>query len=469
MKNRETAVPKEIFRAYDIRGIVDHSLTAEIVYAIGQALGSIILERGEKQSLIGRDGRLSGSELLMALSNGIAATGCDVVNIGMVPTPLLYFATVHWQIPSGVILTGSHNPSNYNGLKIMVGGLTLYEEGIQALYQRILKGDFKKGQGNITTQSIDEHYIKTLQNDIKLGSRLKVVIDAGNGVTGYIAPRLFESLNCEIIPLYCEVDGHFPNHHPDPGQPDNLEKLIEAVHVHKADIGLAFDGDGDRLGVVDNKGQIIWPDRQLILFARDVLARRPAAQIIYDVKCTRHLASDIRARGGEPLMWKTGHSLIKAKIKETGALLAGEMSGHFFFKDRWFGFDDALYAGARLLEIIANNTKKQTVSELFETIPNSVNTPELTVPIAESLKQTCIHQLIQAASLKTEGFQDATISTMDGLRIDWADGFGLVRASNTGPNLVLRFEGETRLALERIQNQFRTLFEITKQSWALPF
>ncbi len=321
-------VPTEIFRAYDIRGVVNESLTIEVVEAIGCALGTIVLARGEKTIVVARDGRLSGPMLMNALSNGILSTGCNVIDIGMVPTPVLYFATHSLKIPSGVMITGSHNPPDYNGLKMMVGGQALYGDGIQSLYALMKEASFSKGQGQKTEKNIIEAYITAIKNDITLTKPLKIVVDAGNGVTGELIPVLFAALGCEVIPLFCEIDGRFPNHHPDPGQPNNLQDLIKAVQSHKADIGLAFDGDGDRLGVVDNLGKIIWPDRQLILFAKAILEKHPCAQIIYDVKCTRHVASVVENLGGQPLMWKTGHSLIKAKMQETGALLAGEMSGH---------------------------------------------------------------------------------------------------------------------------------------------
>jgi phosphomannomutase/phosphoglucomutase len=456
--------PKSIFRAYDIRGVVDESLTTEVIFDIGRALGTCVLEQGEKQMVVGRDGRLSGPRLLEALCNGIISTGCDVIELGMLPTPLLYFATHFYNIPSGVVITGSHNPADYNGLKMMVGGVTLYEESIQNLYQMIVEQNFKEGQGSIQHRNVDAAYIQALKENITIQKPLKIVIDAGNGVTGEIAPILFKQLGCEVIPLFCEIDGRFPNHHPDPGQPKNLEMLSETVLLHEADLGLAFDGDGDRLGVIDNEGEIIWPDRQLILFARDILSRHSNAQILFDVKCTRHVALDIIKHGGEPLMWKTGHSLIKAKMKETGALLGGEMSGHFFFKERWTGFDDALYAGARLLEIVSQHRESKTVAELFKTIPNSINTPELMMAVSDEDKMDIVRELIQKAC-----FEEAEISQIDGLRVDFKDGFGLVRPSNTGPNLVLRFEGETPQALKRIQTKFRELFQSLEQALALPF
>jgi phosphomannomutase/phosphoglucomutase len=457
-------IPKEIFRAYDIRGVVGESLTDALVVLLGKALGTMAIRTGDKTLVVGRDGRLSGEAMASALKEGILATGCDVVDIGMVPTPVLYFATQHLQIASGVMITGSHNPPDYNGFKIIIGGETLYGDKIQALYQMMATEDFHKGHGKLTEQEIIENYLYTIKKDIQLSHPLKVVVDCGNGVAGKVAPQLYAALGCEIIPLYCEVDGHFPNHHPDPGQPENLRDMIKVVKETHADIGLAFDGDGDRLGMVDNEGNIIWPDRQLILFAKDILTRKPGAQIIFDVKCTRHVKETITELGGKPLMWKTGHSLIKAKMKETGALLAGEMSGHLFFKERWFGFDDGLYAGARLLEIIAKEHNKQTAAALFARLPNSVNTPEILLAVPEESKFQRVQQIIALAH-----FEHGEISTIDGLRLDFADGFGLVRPSNTSPALILRFEGDTLSALERIKAQFKSLLLAVEPTWNLPF
>lgn len=456
------SLPREIFRASDIRGIVDRTLTAEIVRDIGRAIGTQILETGSKTIVVGRDGRLSGPVLEKALIEGIIDTGCDVIKIGIVPTPVLYFATIYLKIPSGVILTGSHNPANYNGLKIMIDGKTLFEEGIQQIYQRVEAGDFKKGQGGVRLESVNEAYIETIKNTVHLGRNLKIVVDAGNGVTGSIAPPLYQALGCDVIPLFCDLDGRFPNHHPDPGQPKNLIALQQAVIQEKADLGLAFDGDGDRLGVIDNLGNIIWPDRTLILFAEDVLSRNPNADIIYDVKCSRLLASAVKKAGGNPLMWKTGHALIKSKMLETGALLAGEMSGHFFFKERWYGFDDGLYSGARLLEILSK--RNSSSSAVFKNIPDSINTPELQLPISENIKFEKMKELIDCAK-----FENARISTIDGLRVDFLDGFGLVRPSNTSPNLILRFEGDSQEILDRIQLVFRTLLLKVEPNWQLPF
>lgn len=461
--------PKEIFRMYDIRGTFGKTLTVDIVRDIGRALASRVLQT-ENSIVVGRDGRLSGSVLNQALIDGILSTGCHVVDIGIVPTPVLYFATHYLPVSSGVMLTGSHNPVDDNGLKMIVGGLALYGEDITALYEAIKARAFCEGQGAYTRKDLLEPYIQSVQQNVRLQDRpLKVVVDCGNGAAGIAAPRLYKALGCEIIPLFCEIDGRFPNHHPDPGQPVNLLDLQNAVQKHAADIGLAFDGDGDRLGVVDNQGNIIWPDRQLMLFARELLLARPEATIIFDVKCTRHVADLVEQLGGRALMWKTGHSLIKAKMQETGALLAGEMSGHFFFKDRWFGFDDALYAGARLLEVLSKHHGKvaaypRTAAEIFSELPDSVNTPEIVIPVIESQKFECVRKLTALAQ-----FPDAEVSTIDGLRVDFKDGFGLVRPSNTGSNLILRFEGDTINALNRIQSQFRDLLQAVDSHWQLPF
>ncbi len=453
------SINQSIFRTYDIRGIVDETMTKESVFLIGCAIGSLVLETGDDQVTIARDGRLSSPALSNTLSDGIRAAGCDVVNLGMVPTPILYYAVNESQKRSGVMLTGSHNPSNYNGMKVVLQGVTLSENGIQSLYQRILREHFLQGSGIYQESHIVDRYIQDVVSNIHLTRPLKVVIDAGNGVTGMVAPQLFRALGCEVHELFCEVDGHFPNHHPDPSSPENLQDLIRAVAQFKADIGLAFDGDGDRLGVVTNQGEMICPDRLLMLFARSVLQKQPKAKIIFDVKCTNHLATMIQSLGGLPLMWKTGHSLIKAKMAETGAILAGEMSGHFFFKDRWHGFDDALYAGARLLEIIA-----ETSEDVFASIPNSVNTPELKVLVPEEKKFHLMEKLISQAN-----FADAEMMTIDGLRVNFADGWGLVRPSNTTPYLILRFEALNENILQGIQHLFRQWMLSVEPDLVLPF
>ncbi len=452
-----------IFRTYDIRGIVDETLTIETVFLIGCAFGSLVRESGDDQVTIARDGRLSSPVLANTLSDGIRASGCDVVNLGMVPTPLLYYAVHDSNKRSGVMLTGSHNPPNYNGMKMVVQGVTLSEEGIQALYQRIIRKKFSKGSGIYQESHVVDRYIHDVVSNIQLKRQLKVVIDAGNGVTGMIAPQLFRALNCEVHELFCEVDGHFPNHHPDPSSADNLQDLIHMVRERKADVGLAFDGDGDRLGIVTQDGEIICADRVLMVFARALLAQRKNVKIIFDVKCTDHLPDLITSLGGQPIMWKTGHSLIKAKMAETKALLAGEMSGHFFFKDRWHGFDDALYAGARLLEILAEQPAES--ASIFSSIPNSVNTPELKVLVADEEKFDLMQSLISQAN-----FAEAKeVMTIDGLRVNFADGWGLVRPSNTTPYLILRFEALNETILAHIQALFRKWMLSVRPDLELPF
>ncbi len=455
-------IPREIFRAYDIRGIVDQTLTVDTVEYLGSAIGTHILQHGEHQVVVGRDGRLSGERLQKALIQGLLATGINVVDIGPVPTPLLYFATHYLNIPSGIMITGSHNPPDYNGFKIVMGGKAIYGKEILDLYHTMVKQQFLQGQGSYSQQAVLHHYIQNLCTKICLKKPFKIVVDAGNGITGLVLSAVYEALGCEVVPLFCEVDGRFPNHHPDPGQPDNLRDLMKAVHHYKADLGLAFDGDGDRLGVVDNEGTMIWPDRILMLFARQVLHQQPQANIIFDVKCTRHLGSFIHNLGGTPWMWKTGHSLIKAKMREIDAPLAGEMSGHFFFK-AWYGFDDALYAGASLLEMLSE-AFPVCAADLFKTLPNSFSTPEIILGIAEEDKFSTLKKLIALAY-----FKEGTLNTIDGLRVDFQDGFGLVRCSNTGPNLIVRFEGDTPEALVRIQRAFAQLLHAVNPGWILPF
>lgn len=452
-----------IFRTYDIRGIVGDSLTNEGMLLIGKAIGSYVRELGGEQITIACDGRTSSPALLTSLSEGLLAVGCDVIDIGMVPTPLLYYATHIFNKGSGVMITGSHNPANYNGAKIVIQGKTLSDERIRQLYDRIVAKKFTAGQGIIHHVNICERYIRHLIQNIKLKRPLKIVIDAGNGVTSMIAPKLFKKIGCEVHELYCQVDGNFPHHHPDPSQAENLQDLIQAVKVNNADIGLAFDGDGDRLGVVTKRGEIIWPDRLLMLFAKSLLQKKPHARIIFDVKCSNRLAELITALGGEPIMWKTGHSLIKAKLAETQAQLAGEMSGHFFFKDRWFGFDDALYAGARLLEILAE--QEEDSDTLFASIPNSINTPELKIYVEEEEKLPLMQQLLAKAN-----FIDAKeLMTIDGLRVNFAEGWGLVRPSNTTPCLILRFEALNEAILQNIQLLFRDWLLSVKADLVLPF
>jgi phosphomannomutase/phosphoglucomutase len=459
------ALPPEIFKAYDIRGIVDKSLTANIVRRIGHGLGSLARERGQTTIAIGRDGRLSGPAFAAALAEGICAAGIDVIDVGCVPTPVTYFAAHHLGCHSCVSITGSHNPPDYNGLKMVIGGETLAGAAIQSLRQRIEAGQLAQGKGEVTHADVRDAYLERILADVKLARPMKIVIDAGNGVAGGIAPELFRKLGCvldESTELFCDVDGTFPNHHPDPSKPENLKDVIAALKATDAEIGLAFDGDGDRLGVVTKDGEIIYPDRQLMLFAADVLSRCPGQQIIYDVKCTRLLAPWIRQHGGEPLMWMTGHALIKAKLIETGAPLAGEMSGHVFFKERWFGFDDGLYAAARLLEILSRSADPSAV---LKALPNSSSTPELNIKMNEGEPFTLLDDLRRDA--RFEGAQE--IITIDGLRVEYADGFGLARPSNTTPVVVLRFEADNPAALARIQSDFRRVLNSARPGLTLPF
>jgi phosphomannomutase/phosphoglucomutase len=455
-------LPPEIFKAYDIRGIVDKTLTAGIVERIGQALGSEARARNQNRFVIGRDGRLSGPGLAAALARGIARSGCDVVDVGMVPTPVVYFAIQHLGAGSGVAVTGSHNPPDYNGLKMVIGGETLSGEAIQKLRLRIQDNDLVSGEGTVSQADVRAAYLERVTGDVKLARPMRVAVDCGNGVAGELAPQLLKRLGCQVTGLFCQVDGHFPNHHPDPSKPENLQDLIAEINKGGYDVGLAFDGDGDRLGVIAPDGGVIWADRQMILYARDVLSRHPGGEIIYDVKCSRTLDAEIRKAGGKATMWKTGHSLIKAKLRETGALLAGEMSGHIFFKERWFGFDDGLYTAARLLELLSRDARP--TREIFAALPNTLNTPELNLKFPEGEHFTVIKELVERAR-----FPDAKLTTIDGLRADFADGFGLVRASNTTPVLVLRFEADNQAALERIQDRFRELILSVRPGIALPF
>ena len=446
-----TPIAPEIFKAYDIRGIVDKTLTEEAAERIGRGLGTAGRRKGVTRFVVGRDGRLSGPRLARALANGLNAAGVDVVDIGVVATPMVYFATHHFKTGSGVMVTGSHNPPEYNGLKMMVAGDTLSGEAIQELRRAVERADFTSGAGRTETADISQQYLDRITSDVKLARPMTIAVDCGNGSPGAFVPELYRRLGCKVIELYCDVDGNVPNHPPDPSKPENLEDLIEKLATSDAELGLAFDGDGDRLGVVTKSGKIIYPDRQLMLFAADVLTRNPGAEIIFDVKCTRNLFPWIRQHGGRPLLWKTGHSLIKSKLKETGAPLAGEMSGHVFFKDRWYGFDDGLYAGARLLELMS---RVPNPSAVLEGLPDSISTPELNIPLA---KEGDNHRLI-AELQKSARFEGATeINTIDGLRVEYADGFGLMRASNTTPVIVLRFEADTDEALARIRRDFRNV------------
>ncbi len=460
----ELFISDSIFRAYDIRGVVASTLSANVVREIGRAIGSEALARGEKTVLLGRDGRLSGQTLCEALSQGIVSTGCDVVVIGQVPTPVLYYATHELVHHSGVMITGSHNPPEYNGLKIVIAGETLAEKGIAALKTRIDEDRLMSAQipGRYKHMDLNARYLNRITSDIHVQRPMKVVVDCGNGVAGELAPRLLRALGCEVVELFCDVDGHFPNHHPDPAKPENLSDLILAVEASGAEIGLAFDGDGDRLGVVTPKGQVIWPDRLLMLYAKDVLQRQPGAEIIYDIKSSRQVAKLVEALGGKATMSQTGHSRMKAKLKQSGSPLGGEMSGHIFFKERWYGFDDALYCAGRLLEILALDDRD--ADTLFASLPDSYNTPELTICMQEGEQTQFMDRFSQI-----EVIEGAEISRIDGIRADFSDGFGLVRASNTTPCLTLRFEGDTPDALERIKDIFRVLIVHTQPGLALPF
>ncbi|MFN7477893.1 MAG: phosphomannomutase/phosphoglucomutase [Burkholderiales bacterium] len=451
-----------IFKAYDIRGVVDKTLTLDAVRQIGQAIATLARERGDRQAVVGRDGRLSGPGLLAALAQGLQAGGLDVIDLGEVTTPMVYFAVHELQTGTGVMVTGSHNPPEYNGLKMVVGNEAIYGATIQALRQRIESGALAQGTGSYRQENIAERYLQRIVGDIQLARPMKLAVDCGNGVPGAYAPALFRALGCEVTELFCEVDGRFPNHHPDPAQLENLQDLMRCLRETDNELGFAFDGDGDRLGVVTKDGQVIFPDRQMMLFARDVLSRQPGAEIIYDVKCSRLLGDDIRRAGGRALMWKTGHSLVKAKLKETGAPLAGEMSGHIFFKERWYGFDDGLYAGARLLEIVS---RAPDANAVLNALPNSAATPELHLHCAEGEN----HALIERLQREVAFPQAREVVTIDGVRAEYADGFGLARASNTTPVVVLRFEADHAQALARIQQEFKHALLRLKPDAALPF
>ena len=457
-------MPAEIFRAYDVRGIVEEGLSSDVVRQIGRAIGAEAYERGQQTIVVGRDGRNSGPELQEALIEGLRATGRDVIDVGRVPTPVLYFATHYMNTGSGVMVTGSHNPPEYNGLKIMLGGDTLFGDDIQELRKRAEGGDFPSGKGNLQSMEVVDEYVRRVCEDVPvaLGNSFRVVVDCGNGVAGEVAPKLLRALGHDVVELFCEVDGNFPNHHPDPSDPANLTHLIGTVKQENADLGFAFDGDGDRLGVVDTDGRIIWADMQMMLFAKDVLGRNPGADIVFDVKCSNRLAKVIKQLGGKPVMWRTGHSYIKSKLKESGAPLAGEMSGHIFFQDRWYGFDDAIYSAARMLEILMAFKKSPT--QVFSKLPAGVSTPELRVDMKEGEQVTLVAKLVKA-----EGFANGKRTTIDGLRVDFADGWGLVRASNTTPSLVMRFEGDNEEALARIQGEFKKAVIALDPNLKLPF
>jgi phosphomannomutase/phosphoglucomutase len=458
------ALSESIFRAYDVRGVVEETLTEDVVRHLGLAIGSEAYQRGQQTLAVGGDGRLSTPSLVAALIEGIRASGRDVIDVGRVPTPVLYYATHFLETGSGVMVTGSHNPPNYNGFKMMLAGDTLFGDDIQALKQRILDQEYTSGAGNLQSMDIAADYIRRISEDVPvaLGNAFKVVVDCGNGIAGDFAPKLVRALGHDVVELYCDVDGNFPNHHPDPSDPDNMQDLIAAVREQGADLGFAFDGDGDRLGIVDGNGEIVWPDAQMMLFARDVLSRNAGAEIVFDVKCSSRLAQAISKLGGKPVMYKTGHSFMKNKLKETGAPLAGEMSGHIFFKERWYGFDDALYSAARMLEILM--AMDMPPAQVFSRLPRGASTPELKIGMQEGESMPFMDALSEYA-----GFVDGEVTTIDGIRVDWPDGWGLVRASNTTPSLVLRFEGDDEAALSRVQEVFRKAILSQRDDLELPF
>ena len=451
-----------IFKAYDIRGVLGSTLDAGIARQIGLAFGSTAAEKGEQTVIIGRDGRLSGPELSAALAEGLQAAGINVIDIGMVATPMLYFATHVLGAASGIMVTGSHNPPDYNGFKMVLAGEAIYGEAIRALHGRIVDRRFASGQGSYRRHDIRAAYLERILSDVKLARPMKIAIDCGNGVAGSIAGDLYRGLGCEVTELFCEVDGNFPNHHPDPAHLENLDDLIRALASGPEELGLAFDGDGDRLGVVTKDGQVIFPDRQLMLFAQDVLTRHPGGTILYDVKCTRHIAPVVAAAGGKPQMCQTGHSLVKAKMRETGAPFGGEMSGHLFFKDRWYGFDDGLYAGARLLELAS---RMPDITQALNALPQSRSTPELQVQLAEGEN----HALVKRLQEEAQWPGASQVITIDGVRVEYPDGFGLCRASNTTPVLVLRFEAEDDAALRRMQQAIGDAILRIKPDAQLPF
>jgi len=466
MQRKKTIPPVElvesIFRAYDIRGIIGKTLDSEVARQVGQVVGSLTLEADAGPVMVARDGRDSGAELIAGMIEGISSTGCDVVDIGAVPTGVLYFSAYELGKGTGVMITGSHNPPDYNGFKILIGGITLAGERITGMYERILSGDFRVGKGNVSQQDMLGRYRQKISDDIQLLQPLKVVADCGNGIGGVCAAEVLRDIGAEVLPLFDEVDGSFPNHHPDPSEPENLQDLIDSVKLMGADIGVAFDGDADRLGVVTPDGQIIYADRLMMLFAKDVLSRVPGATIIYDVKCTGHLHDVIEEAGGKAMMYKTGHSLIKNKMKEVDVPFAGEMSGHFFFKERWYGFDCGIYAAARLLEILAVDGRDP--QEVLNSLPNSISTPELKVQMEEGENHAFVAEMQQKAR-----FADAKINTIDGVRADFSDGWGLVRASNTTPILVLRFDADSEEALARIKNDFKQQMLAINSDLKLPF
>ncbi|MEC8480280.1 MAG: phosphomannomutase/phosphoglucomutase [Pseudomonadota bacterium] len=437
-----------IFRAYDIRGITRSNLTDDVCYWIGRAFAAEARSQNQQAAAIGRDGRLSSPGIALALGQGLVDGGMSVTDIGQVPTPVLYYATHALKTGTGIMITGSHNPPEYNGLKMMIGGTTLAEDLIQVLYRRLQDSTLSTGKGALGYADLGADYVEAALNTTKLDRPLKVAVDCGNGVAGELGPKLISALGCEVIPLFCEIDGNFPNHHPDPAEPENLQDLITAVQQQSADVGLAFDGDGDRLGVVTPKGEIIWPDKMMMLFAQDIIARNPQTPVIFDVKCSTHLERVITEAGGSPIMWKTGHSHIKAKIKQTQAALAGEFSGHICFGERWYGFDDALYTAARLLELLSQT--ELDVDAVFAQYPTTYSTPEIKIHTTETRKFEVMDELASSGD-----FADGRMTTIDGIRVDFDDRWGLIRPSNTSPVLSLRFEADSAAALERVQDEFQ--------------
>ncbi|OCH97170.1 phosphoglucomutase [Legionella jamestowniensis] len=462
MVYQQKQIERSVFRAYDIRGIIGKQLDEDAFYSIGLAISCRLYELGRKKIFVARDGRLTSESLVKALQQGLIDSGISILDLGAIATPMLYFATHTLQVDSGLMVTGSHNPADYNGIKIVLAGTTLVEKDIHHLYELVVAGRCYQGKGEYHSFNIIPAYIQRIVSDIKLKRALKIVIDCGNGIGGPIIPSVIRALGCDVIPLYCDVDGRFPNHHPDPSVEANLADLKQAVAHNQADIGIAFDGDADRLGVVTDKGEVIWPDRLLMLYALNLLEKNKGATIVYDVKCSSHLGALINEAGGIAKMCPTGHSIVKAVMREENAALAGEMSGHLFFKDRWYGFDDALYSACRLLEILSSNP--QTVSEQFAAVPNSINTPEIKIPIAEEQKFTFMQRFCEQAH-----FPDAHLITIDGLRVEFAEGWGLLRASNTTPCLVARFEAKDKISLERIQALFREQLHSLDKNLVLSF
>jgi len=458
------SISAEIFRKYDIRGVVGDTLSLEHAYVIGKAIGSLAYDRGETDMLVARDGRISSKDLSSTLIRGICESGVNVVDLGLMPTPVMYFGTNFLSAKSGVMVTGSHNPPDYNGFKIVIGGNALSGEDIEGLHGRIVTGRFNSGEGSRDELDISADYINRISEDVQLLKPMKVVLDCGHGAASVLARTLFEALGCDVVSQYCEVDGNFPAHHPDPGKEENMAELARAVVEEHADLGIAFDGDGDRLGIVDSSGNIIKPDRVLMILAGDVLLRNPGADVLYDVKSTKLLASHILSSGGRPIMWKSGHSLMKAKMKETGALLGGEFSGHIFFTERWYGFDDALYSAARLLEVISGDGRSS--ADMFAEIPDTINTPELQVSVAEGMQHTIMEKLAAATD---KAFPNAKITDIDGIRAEYSGAWGLIRASNTTPHLVLRFEADNQEAMEKVQEVFRTVIRAVLPTAEIPF